>query len=258
MNRPLVCVSLRGRTAAEVVADFSHAKSLGAEMVEVRLDNLWLSADNSPNGEESGESEQKAENLGLEDVDLVSSLSEITEAIDLPIILACRSINQGGFFPGNEDSRTEALKLAIGTNPSWIDLEIDIPPKIRANLVDSLGEGTKVIASVHYLDKIPSSSQIVQEIEDSASLGELIKVCIKTKSRTDGFRIFEAALHLRESDIKTAVMGLGPGGDWTRIHAPLLEQSLVYTTTEYDPYLAQKGRINISDLQMAWSMLEYS
>ena len=53
-------------------------------------------------------------------------------------------------------------------------------------------------------------------------------------------------------------MGLGSGGDWTRIHAPLLNQSLVYTTMENGWYLAQQGRINTSDLKTAWKLLEYN
>jgi len=257
MNRPLVCVTLRGRTAVEIVADSSEAKSLGAELVEVRLDYLWSKGGSQSNGAEDDESENTHETLELEDVNLEESLSEIIENIELPIIFTCRPIDQGGIFPGNDDSRFEVLRSAIAANPRWIDLETNIPAEIRDGLVDSLGKETQVIASIHYTTEVPNSSQIVQEVEDSAPLGEIVKVCITTKNRNDGFGIFEAAWKMKDSGIKTSLMGLGPGGDWTRIHAPLLEQALVYTTTEYDPYLAQQGRINVSDLQMAWSMLEY-
>jgi len=53
-------------------------------------------------------------------------------------------------------------------------------------------------------------------------------------------------------------MGLGPGGDWSRIHAPLLGQFMVYSTTESGWHLAQEGRINASDLKTAWGLLEYA
>lgn len=258
MNSPLVCVTLRGRTAAEIASDSSEAKSLGADLVEVRLDYLWSKKENHTEEKESDESESKQENLEFEDVDIQESLTELIENIELPIIFTCRPIDQGGIFPGTDESRFDVLRSAIAAKPRWIDLETNIPEDVRDDLVDSLGKETQVIASVHYNGDVPNTSQILQEIEDSKSLGEIVKVCIETKNRNDGFGIFEAAWKMKDSGIRTSLMGLGPGGDWTRIHAPLLEQALVYTTTEYDPYLAQQGRINISDLQMAWSMLEYS
>ncbi|MDP6888778.1 MAG: hypothetical protein QF454_01960, partial [Candidatus Thalassarchaeaceae archaeon] len=69
--------------------------------------------------------------------------------------------------------------------------------------------------------------------------------------------VFEAAHSLSSSEIKVALMGHGPGGDWTRIHAPLLKQSLVYTTLDRDYSLVKRGQININDLRTAWGVLEY-
>ena len=89
-------------------------------------------------------------------------------------------------------------------------------------------------------------------------MGDVIKACYNTKNRTDGVRIFEAAWELRDSEIKSTLMGLGPGGDWSRIHAPLLGQFMVYSTTESGWHLAQEGRINASDLKTAWGLLEYA
>ena len=40
--------------------------------------------------------------------------------------------------------------------------------------------------------------------------------------------------------------------------APVLGQGLVYATTESGWHLAQQGRINASDLRMAWEVMEYS
>ena len=52
-------------------------------------------------------------------------------------------------------------------------------------------------------------------------------------------------------------MGSGWGGDWTRIHAPLLGQAMVYTTMDKGLHLSRQGRINATDLQTAWQLLEY-
>ena len=52
-------------------------------------------------------------------------------------------------------------------------------------------------------------------------------------------------------------MGIGVGGDWTRIHGPLLNQEIVYSTMENGSHLSSQGRINASDLLIAWEMLHY-
>ena len=90
-----------------------------------------------------------------------------------------------------------------------------------------------------------------------AEFGDIIKVCYNTSGRTSALKLFEAAWMLKESERKTAIMGMGVGGDWTRIHAPLLNQDLVYSTMETGSHLSSQGRINASDLLIAWEMLNY-
>ena len=69
--------------------------------------------------------------------------------------------------------------------------------------------------------------------------------------------IFEAAERLADSAVQVASMGHGPGGDWTRIHALMLKQALVYTTLDRDYGLVKRGQVNINDLRIAWGVLEY-
>ena len=52
-------------------------------------------------------------------------------------------------------------------------------------------------------------------------------------------------------------MGLGDGGDWTRIHAPLLGTRMVYSTMDESISVMKQGRINLEDLTIAWDLLEY-
>ena len=93
---------------------------------------------------------------------------------------------------------------------------------------------------------------------DSQGMGDLVKACYFTNDRKESLRIFESALQLKSSDANYSLMGLGPGGDWSRIHAPALGQELVFATTESGWHLAQQGKINASDLRIAWEVMEYS
>ena len=264
MEHPLVCITLRGETAEQISRDAQEAKELGADMVEVRIDKLWLREERIPidsnqENQIEGDGFQIIQNsLDFGEVDFKSDLAEISQSTDSPIIFTCRPESEGGFFPGDENQRAEVLMQAVSLNPQWVDVEIGTPKQIRDEIISSLGEGTKIIASIHSLEKTPTPSEIVQEVTDNQEMGDVIKACYNTKNRTDGLRIFEAAWELRDSEIKSTLMGLGPGGDWSRIHAPLLGQFMVYSTTESGWHLAQEGRINASDLKTAWGLLEYA
>ena len=72
-------------------------------------------------------------------------------------------------------------------------------------------------------------------------------------------RVLEAAKAVgeRENNVDVAIMGLGEGGDWARIHAPIIGSSLVYATMEESFDVIKEGRINFEDLYIAWDLLEY-
>ena len=42
MSLPLICVTLTGCTVDEMVKDAARATAVGADIVEVRLDKLWV------------------------------------------------------------------------------------------------------------------------------------------------------------------------------------------------------------------------
>jgi 3-dehydroquinate dehydratase type I len=245
--------------------DAGLAAELGADVVEVRIDMLWTREERIPKVKgievtesEDSEFEVSINFLEFEDVDFESDLNTIMQSTETPLIFTCRPQDHGGFFPGDEKQRFSVLRHAISLNPAWIDLEASIHSEKRGQLMALVDNATKVIASMHHLDQIPSPSAIVQDVNDNGELGEVIKACYPTKNRTEGLRIFEAAWELRDSEFQTTLMGLGPGGDWSRIHAPLLNQFMVYSTTESGWHLAQQGRINAADLKTAWDLLGYA
>ena len=263
MNQPSVCVTLRGRTSEEMISEAPKALKMGADILEVRLDFLWTTEEKIRTKKFSDEGEKEkievlVNQLEFEEIDYQEEIEKISSSIQAPVLMVCRPQEHGGFFPSGEDERFSVLRSAIESNPSWIDLEIDIPIKEREELVSLVGEQTEVIASFHSLERTPSISEITKEISEAQELGDIVKACYTTSDRKDALRIFEAALELKSTEQKYCLMGLGPGGDWARIHAPVLGQGIVFATTDSGWHLAQQGRINASDLRMAWEVLEYS
>ena len=268
MSLPLVCVTLTGCTVDEMLKDAARATAVGADIVEVRLDKLWtveqkpepIEPTNKP-GDDRRKSVYVAPDYlpqPLDSVDLDSSLISFRTGIELPVILTCRPERQGGYYPGSEKERIAVLSKAIKSGVSWIDLEIDIDTKERNKLVKLANDKTKIIASSHY-DKSPNSSEdIIDDISTNSSLGDITKIVFNTNGKKDAMKLFDIAWDTRDSDDNITIMGMGAGGDWTRIHAPLLNQKMVYTTMENGWHLSQQGRINASDLKIAWDLLEYS
>ena len=268
MRRPTICVTLSGCTVDEILADAARATAVGADICEVRLDKLWV-IEKVPEPEvvtDSNEGDRRRRPAyvppeyipqAFDSIDLSSALDAFKGGIDLPVALTCRPERQGGYFPGSEEERISVLRAAIDSGVSWVDLEADIDSKIRSELVEIAKGKTMVISSTHFSEEPSSASEILDDIEEMADSGDIIKVCYNTTGRNSALRLFEAAWMLKESDKKTAIMGLGVGGDWTRIHAPLLNQHLVYSTMETGSHLSSEGRINASDLLIAWEMLNY-
>tara|TARA_Y100000287_G_C14212767_1_gene351817 strand:- start:740 stop:1507 length:768 start_codon:yes stop_codon:yes gene_type:complete len=252
----------------EILADAARATAVGADICEVRLDKLWV-IEKVPEPEvvtDSNEGDRRRRPAyvppeyipqAFDSIDLSSALDAFKGGIDLPVVLTCRPESQGGYFPGSEEERISVLRAAIDSGVSWVDLEADIDSKIRSELVEIAKGKTMVISSTHFSEEPSSASEILDDLEEMADSGDIIKVCYNTTGRNSALKLFEAAWMLKESDKKTAIMGLGVGGDWTRIHAPLLNQYLVYSTMETGSHLSSEGRINTSDLLIAWEMLNY-
>ena len=261
MNRPLVCVSIEGYSVKECIKSAGLAALAGADVLEIRFDFLYLSKVFQNNQGDSEEVKKPSFELiprDVSEVDVKNSIKRLKESIEIPVIFTCRSAKEGGKFTGTEEERTDILMKAIESKVSWVDLEINIDSKVRKKLSDSANKSnTKIVSSYHDIEQTPSAEEIISLIEENSDSGDLIKLCFKTNDHHDGIEIVNACWTLRNSSNQMSLMGLGPSGDWTRLHAPLLNQAMVYATLESDFHLGKKGLINVRDLTDAWDMLEY-
>ena len=261
MTDPLVCVALDGCTVKEMIDEAARANLGGADIVEVRFDKLYLIKPKKGDGEQ--DSEQKKtdqsqwEQRSVSDIKVSEILSELKGGIPLPVSITCRPKPEGGFFPGDESERQSVLGEAISSGVSYIDIEISIPDKEREVLMSAAADaGVKVVASIHE-EGVPSSDNIVATVRDNSEKGEILKLCWTTESQQESLKLVEASWELKGEGFTFSIMGLGPGGDWTRLHAPVLEQSLVYATLQNDFHLGDKGLVNVRDLRDAWTLMEY-
>ena len=264
MPLPKVCVTLSGHTMKQMLEDAALATAAGADLIEIRFDNLWVIKKEIIQEESSDESKKgkrrkwEFEPLPLEHINIESCLNSFKTAITTPYIFTCRPRRQGGNFPGEEKDRIAILEQAIRSGVTYVDLEVDIDADIRSKLVELAGDSTKVIASDH-LGSPPNVDEILVTVDKMVPLGSTVKICYRLTTRGAALRVLEAAKAVgeRENNVDVAIMGLGEGGDWARIHAPIIGSSLVYTTMEDSFDVIKEGRINFEDLYIAWDLLEY-
>ncbi len=264
MADPKVCVALDGTTVEEMTDEAARANLAGADMVEVRFDRLYLvKPDPTISDEEEGERpelppENDWDTMNMEDVDVEASIAALKEGLPLPVIFTVRPVSEGGFFPGVESERIEILQKAIDSKVSWIDLELSIEDSTRKSLQDAANaNGCQIIASSHDINGTPDAESIVALVKDNQDAGDIVKFCGTANNHDDALQIIEAATELTGEGLSHSLMAVNSGGDWTRLHAPMLDQSLVYATMRNEFKISDKGLVNVRDLRDAWSLLEY-
>ncbi|RPG74282.1 MAG: type I 3-dehydroquinate dehydratase [Euryarchaeota archaeon TMED248] len=265
MAEPKVCVSLEGITVDEMIDEANRANIAGADYVEVRFDKLYLikpepTVSENEDGEKISKMPPETEWTvkDFEEIDIEESISALKEAIPVPVIFTVRPVREGGFFAGNEKQRLDVLSKAIKSEVSFVDLELSIEEKDRKKLHSSAADsGCKVIASYHDSSATPSANEIIELVRSNYDKGDIIKFCSSISNHQDSLQIIEAAHTLSNDEEPHSLMGLGNGGDWVRLHAPILGQSLVYATMLNHFRLSDRGLINVRDLRDAWALLEY-
>ena len=265
MADPKVCVSLNGTTVIEMIDEAARANLAGADYVEIRFDRLYLSKpeptvteDDDGRTREYLPPQSEWPVLNYEDIEVDEAIATFKEQIPLPVIFTVRPVREGGHFAGTEEQRLEILSKAISSEVSWVDLEMSIDEGPRGNLMEeAASKNCSVIASHHDTSGTPTASDIISHIKESTGLGEIVKVCYKINEQQDALQLVNAAEELKGEGLKHSIMGLGNGGDWVRLHAPSLDQSLVYATMRDEYSLKNEGLVNIRDLRDAWLLLEY-
>ena len=265
MAEPKICVSLEGISVDEMIDEANRANIAGADYVEVRFDKLYLiKPEPTVTENEDGEKiskmspEKEWSVKDFKEIDIEKSIESLKEGIPVPVIFTVRPVREGGFFAGTEKQRLAILEKAIDSKVSFVDLELSIGDKERDKLSTKAKDSDcKIIASYHDSSSTPNAEEIVNMVRENYGKGDIVKFCTSVVNHQDSLQIIEAAHSLKDDEDPHCLMGLGNGGDWVRLHAPILGQSLVYATMLNHFRLSDRGLINVRDLRDAWALLEY-
>ncbi|MDQ3213516.1 MAG: shikimate dehydrogenase [Acidobacteriota bacterium] len=197
MREPLVCVTVTGRTMAEL----RHARDAAAhaDLVELRLDSV-----DRPDAAGAVEGRRR------------------------PVIVTCRAAWEGGAFGGSEEDRERLLTEAQAAGAEYVDVEA------RAEFVTALvrrRRGRGIVLSMHAFGDVPAD--LGERALAMRSTGaEIVKIAIAAERLADTVTLMDLARHPALADADEmdghVLIAMGPAGVPSRILAARLQNRWTY------------------------------
>jgi 3-dehydroquinate dehydratase type I len=149
-----------------------------------------------------------------------SSIVEIRQATNRPIIATNRRRDEGGFFSGKEEARLQTLVEAAQGGFDYVDIELKT--KNVSNFVHRLKEdGAKAIVSWHDQKTTPDPSALESILMKEKNAGaDISKIVTTAKSYEDSLRCL-AFLNEHSKKAKLICFAMGKLGIPSRVLSPI-------------------------------------
>lgn len=205
MEKPLVCLTLTGKTLQENVETLRQY-SRYVDVAELRVDYL-------------SEEEQLY-------------VRRFPAMVNVPCILTIRRVSEGGKYNSSDFSRTALFGRALAfadQNPSknfsYVDFEEDFNPSGLHDV--ALAFGVKIIRSLHDFDNpVVNVRERCEKMRRTSY--EIPKIAFMPKKLSDVTRLFREAENF--TDFEHILCAMGPLGTASRILAGKLHSYLTYTS----------------------------
>lgn len=198
---PKVCVPIVGKTFSEIIEQAEKIGSMGADVVEWRVDCCDFFHD----------TEQVEEIMVL--------IREILE--DTPILFTFRSEREGGMQRIEDNDYLELLRLAIqGGVADMIDVEVSHGEEIIDEIIRTAHRAKKmVLISSHNFKKTPSVDHMIECLKNMEKKGaDIAKLAVMPKEERDVLNLLNATLMAREQlEIPIVTMSMGGIGTISRL-----------------------------------------
>jgi 3-dehydroquinate dehydratase type I len=159
-------------------------------------------------------------------------LEELRRAAVRPVIATCRSAKQGGQGPDDGERQARTLRRAREAGADLVDLEYDLAPRIREDLLRAFGS-ERVILSAHLLAGTPSWRSLQGLLKRMAAVGSsLVKIVTWAHTVEDNLRVLRLIPEAEGMGLVIIAFCLGPLGRISRIASPLLGGYLTFASLE--------------------------
>lgn len=226
--QPRICVPVMERNVKRAARVLRQLESRNPDLVEIRFDRMKTT----------------------------SSLSEIRDATDRPLIATNRRADEGGYYSGAESKRLAILVQAARSSFDYVDLEL------RTRDINQLArqlkqEGTKVIVSYHG-QKLTSSQCALESIlaREKRVGADICKIVGKAERYSDNLS-FLTFVSKHAKRIKLVCFLMGRLGIPSRVLSPILGAYFTFASAGSDRETAV-GQIPIDRLRGLYKELGVS
>ncbi|MEM4633791.1 MAG: type I 3-dehydroquinate dehydratase [Candidatus Anstonellaceae archaeon] len=157
--------------------------------------------------------------------------------------------------PGNLSNleRKRRLIEAIESGASYVDIEVDAPKEIAAEVIQKAkNRKCKVIVSYHDFNKTPQTAKLEKIVDWCFTTGaDIAKIACKVNSPRDAARL----LGLLASNKDIAVIGMGQKGKIVRVAAPFLGSKISYVSSRKGKETAS-GQLTKSEMQKIMKVIK--
>jgi 3-dehydroquinate dehydratase/shikimate dehydrogenase len=198
MSKPLLCETVTGRTLAELRRRRDEVRD--ADLVELRLDHV---VDPDPAGALAGRRH--------------------------PVIVTCRSAQEGGAFNGSEEERKRLLRESLALGAEWVDIEA----RARFDDLVTTERGRRIVLSMHDFSGVPSD--LAARLDAMCATGaEVVKVAVTARTLADCAALLTLSRRMPASQGRV-IIGMGESGLATRALAARFGSRWTYAGNQVAP-----------------------
>ncbi|KAG5236069.1 bifunctional dehydroquinate dehydratase/shikimate dehydrogenase [Salix suchowensis] len=222
-NPTLICTPIMADSADRMVILMAEAKSMGADVVEIRLDSL---KDFNPN----------------------SDIKTLILHSPLPTLFTYRPMWEGGQYNGDEKPRLDALRLAMELGADYIDVELKVALEFNELLRGNKPGKCKLIVSSHNYENTPSVEELGNLVARIQAAGaDIVKIATTALDISDVARIFQITVHSQVRSVPIIGLVMGERGLISRILCAKFGGYLTFGTLE-SGVVSAPGQPTIKDL----------
>ena len=153
-----------------------------------------------------------------------------------PVIVTCRSKEQGGQFKGSEEERRAVLSEALALGAEYVDLEWR---GSCADLIQQTG-GQRIVLSHHDFNGVPNDLEQISQAMLSTG-AEVVKLAVTTPRLSDNIRLRAVGHNTR---VPMALIGMGEAGVPSRVLANWMGSCWTYAGDGVAP-----GQVSVTRMQ---------
>lgn len=220
-----ICVSIAAETVDGMKEQAARAYSLGADLVELRLD--FMPQD------------------GV--VEAASSMAGDKNRL----VFTLRPKSQGGRFSGTEEERVRLLRKLAEMRPMLLDVELDTLQS-NDNLADYLELASiPTLVSWHDFEKTPPTGDLARTVTEMRLYSNYVKVVTMARSVDDSLRLME--LYDGALGLHPIIFAMGEAGVMTRILCALY--GAPYTYAALDRAVAP-GQLTLDQMRQIFARIK--